>query len=247
MSSSNPKTWIFSNLNIYISLTISGIVPIGSIKTWLDDYCLKIVDENANKTGFSKAFKEMEAAVRLTIQKMRKHRNLLNGVERRIELLSEVHDNAVNIKPNSANTRSDLRTAMIENSENAMIEILRCNATKVQTPNIKKNRRQRNCTTMKTSSEAVRNCTMSTQPNISQPGISENISVVENIVQYTVPNVATKTGRTVQPTTEKTKMITRSQSRSSQLSISTDSNQQMSPHKMLRRSERLRKINVIPR
>lgn len=130
---------------------------------------------------------------------------------------------------------------------NAMIEILRCNATKVQTPNIKKNRRPRNCTTMKTRSDALRNRITSTQPNISQPGIAENISVVENIVQYTVPNVAAKTGQTLQPRAEKTKMITRSQSRSSQLNISTVSNQQMSPHKILRRSERLRKINVIPR
>lgn len=193
----------------------------------------------------------MDAAVWSTIRKMRKHRNLLSAAENRIELLSTTHEKAAmtnmqqHTKSNSNNIRSVLRTAMHENSENAKFEVLRLNATKVQLPNTKKNRAADNCPKMKTRSDTVRNRITFTQTNLYQPYNAGDISVVENIVQNTVPNVGTETGRPLRRTTKKPKMTTRSQSRLRQINNSTVSNQQISAQKVVRRSERLRKINVI--
>lgn len=87
----------FPNHNDPFSFT-SGTVPMKSITKLLSDDCRKIVDENANKIGFSKAFEEMRISImpkplRYHTRSSRRRVHLSPG-QVKMETLSEIYEAA---------------------------------------------------------------------------------------------------------------------------------------------------------
>lgn len=87
-----------SNLYVYFLTSkyfFSGVVPIACIKSWLGKDSLEIVAENANKRGFPKAFGELASTVQTVIKNIREINEnplLLMREEKHIELLSHIHN-----------------------------------------------------------------------------------------------------------------------------------------------------------
>lgn len=89
----------FSSLNETFQF-ISGTVPMKSITKLLNDDCRRIVDENANKIGFPKAFEEMRISIISQTETLRyntrssRKRVHLSPEQLQMETLSEIYEAA---------------------------------------------------------------------------------------------------------------------------------------------------------
>lgn len=86
----------------------SGVVPIRSITNLLSDDCRRIVDENAHKIGFSKAFQEMKFSIMTNAPKYNTRSaksNILNLQQKQMLLLSEIFEHAVSAHERKNNER----------------------------------------------------------------------------------------------------------------------------------------------
>lgn len=186
----------------------------------------------------------MKSSVLATIERTRRRRNAFNAEEKQIELLSKMHDEAIEAKNvghlKNVDVHEGSYAAMIENSKNEAIQSIRNNTQKMQTrqqkppsqpePNSHKTTQMplRNtavmCTKTKTRSQSSAiDSSVINQPIASQP----NSSAIKNIPKSTkkihIRNAEEKC----------TKMKTRSQSAANDCSVFKQ---------QLRRSERIRKL-----
>lgn len=95
--------------SFFFFMNNSGVVPIRSITKLLSDDCRRIVDENAHKIGFSKAFQEMKFSIMTNAPKYNTRSakaNIHNPQQKQMLLLSEIFEHALSAKERKNNERN---------------------------------------------------------------------------------------------------------------------------------------------
>lgn len=112
----------------------------GSITKLLDDDCRKIVEENAEKVGFSKAFHEMKFSMMPKPPKYNtrasRNSNSLSPEQKQIELLSSIYEDAKSTSKSEKNVikKSPNQTRInTKHCKSAGSAILRQNQSKQKT------------------------------------------------------------------------------------------------------------------